>query len=265
MNGLTSDDIKTHGAGKLDVILKIVNPYDKTGVPLDKKVSEAFMRLHLWVWASVTGVTTVSPSYNTFGAHGWGYQASPYVFTDGKPIPAINSLFSSRIFKPQGETYTTASTTYLRGYAANLHMGGDYYGNSGEATWQFRNDNTFQDSWTDAKKRSELMSILSAGTGNSIFEFRTPANQNVTWPDFYGPGESYTETIEGLNSILGGDKYFYRQSGTRLYYDPTGPEYKYVYGATNIGTNKLFVIYIGETSLAINPYFFDPARGYVNP
>ena len=71
--------------------------------------------------------------------------------------------------------------------------------------------------------------------------------------------------IEGLNSILGGDKYFYRQSATRLYYDPSGPAYNYVYGDEATGTNKLFVIYIGETSLAINPYFFDPARGYVNP
>lgn len=265
MNGLTSDDITTHGAGKLDVILKIVNPYDKTGVTLDKKVSEAFMRLHLWVWASVTEVTQIHPSYSSGSSQGWAYKVTPYVFTDGKPISAISGLFSKNIFKPQGETYTTASTTYLRGYAANLSMGGDYYGNKGEATWQFRNDNIFQTDWSDAKKRSELMKVLSASTGNSIFEFRMPVNQSVTWPDFYGPSQSYTETIEGLNSILGGDDYCYRQSATRLYYDPSGPAHTYVSGSTSQGQNKLFVIYIGETSLAINPYFFDPARGYVNP
>jgi len=265
MNGLTSDDITTHGAGKLDVILKIVNPYDKTGVTLDKKVSEAFMRLHLWVWASVTEVTQIHPSYSSGASTGWAYKATPYVFTDGKPIPAISSLFTRNIFKPQGETYTTASTTYLRGYAANLSMGGDYYGNKGEATWQFRNDNLFQSDWQDAKKRSELMKVLSSSTGNSIFEFRMPVNQSVTWPDFYGQGQSYTENIEGLNSILGGEDYFHRQSPTRLYYDPSGPAHTYVSGYASEGTNKLFVIYIGETSLAINPYFFDPARGYVNP
>lgn len=94
-----------------------------------------------------------------------------------------------------------------------------------------------------------------------------PVNQEVTWPDFYGPGQSYKETIEGLDSILDaeGSEHFHRQSATKLYYDPTGFQYKYVYGETTQGTNKLFVIYIGETSLAINPYFFDPARGYVNP
>ena len=144
-------------------------------------------------------------------------------------------------------------------------MGGDYYGNKGEATWQFRNDNIFQTDWSDAKKRSELMKVLSASTGNSIFEFRRANNESVTWPDFYGPGESYTETIEGLNSILGGDDYFFRQSPTRLYYDPAGPAHTYVSGSSAQGQNKLFVIYSGETSLAINPYFFDPARGYVNP
>ena len=265
MNGLTSDDITTHGAGKLDVILKIVNPYDKTGVTLDKKVSEAFMRLHLWVWASVTETTQIHPSYSGGSSQGWTYKATPYVFTDGKPISAISSLFSRNIFKPQGETYTTASTTYLRGYAANLSMGGDYYGNKGEATWQFRNDNLFQTDWSDARKRSELMSVLSSNTGNSIFEFRRANNESVTWPDFYGPGQSYTENIEGLNSIIGGDDYCYRQSATRLYYDPSGPAHTYVSGSTSQGQNKLFVIYIGETSLAINPYFFDPARGYVNP
>ena len=265
MNGLTSDDITTHGAGKLDVILKIVNPYDKTGVTLDRKVSEAFMRLHLWVWASVTEATQIHPSYSSGSSQGWAYKVTPYVFTDGKQISAISSLFTRNIFKPQGETYTTASTTYLRGYAANLSMGGDYYGNKGEATWQFRNDNLFQSDWQDAKKRSELMKVLSSSTGNSIFEFRMPVNQSVTWPDFYGPGQSYTENIEGLNSILGGDDYFHRQTATRLYYDPTGPAHKYVYDNEDVGTNKLFVIYIGETSLAINPYFFDPARGYVNP
>ena len=265
MNGLTSDDITTHGAGKLDVILKIVNPYDKTGVTLDKKVSEAFMRLHLWVWASVTEATQIHPSYSSGSSQGWAYKVTPYVFTDGKQISAISSLFTRNIFKPQGETYTTASTTYLRGYAANLSMGGDYYGNKGEATWQFRNDNLFQSDWQDAKKRSELMKVLSSSTGNSIFEFRMPVNQSVTWPDFYGPGQSYTENIEGLNSILGGDDYFHRQTATRLYYDPSGPAHTYVYDNADIGTNKLFVIYIGETSLAINPYFFDPARGYVNP
>lgn len=265
MNGLTSNDIKTHGAGQLDVILKIVNPYDKTGVTLDRKVSEAFMRLHLWVWASVTEVTQIHPSYSSGASTGWSYKATPYVFTDGKPISAINSLFTRNIFKPQSETYTTASTTYLRGYSANLSMGGDYYGNKGEATWQFRNDNLFQTDWSDAKKRSELLSVLCADTGNSIFEFRTRANQEVTWPDFYGPGQSYKETIEGLDSILGGSDYYHRQSATRLYYDPSGPAHTYVSGSTAEGTNKLFVIYIGETSLAINPYFFDPARGYVNP
>lgn len=265
MNGLTSDDIVTHGAGKLDVILKIVNPYDKTGVTLDKKVSEAFMRLHLWVWASVTEATQIHPSYSSGSSQGWAYKVTPYVFTDGKPISAISSLFTRNIFKPQGETYTTASTTYLRGYAANLSMGGDYYGNKGEATWQFRNDNLFQTDWQDAKKRSELMKVLSSSTGNSIFEFRRANNENVTWPDFYGPGQSYTENIEGLNSIIGGDDYCYRQSATRLYYDPSGPAHTYVSGSTSQGQNKLFVIYIGETSLAINPYFFDPARGYVNP
>ncbi len=144
-------------------------------------------------------------------------------------------------------------------------MGGDYYGNKGEATWQFRNDNLFQTDWSDAKKRSELLSVLCADTGNSVFEFRRANNESVTWPDFYGQGQSYTENIEGLNSILGGDDYCYRQSATRLYYDPSGPAHTYVSGSTSQGQNKLFVIYIGETSLAINPYFFDPARGYVNP
>lgn len=231
------------------------------------------MRLHLWVWASVTEVTQIHPSYSSGSSQGWSYKATPYVFTDGKPISAINSLFTKNIFKPQSETYTTASTTYLRGYAATLSMGGDYYGNKGEATWQFRNDNLFQTDWSDAKKRSELMSVLCADTGNSVFEFRMPVNQEVTWPDFYGPSQSYKETIEGLNSIIvgpgtsteDGSEYFHRSSPTRLYYDPSGPEHKYVSGNVDVGTNKLFVIYIGETSLAINPYFFDPARGYVNP
>lgn len=265
MNGLTSEDIVTHGAGKLDVVLKIVNPYNPTGATLDKKVSEAFMRLHLWVWASVTEVTKIAPPYVSGSAQGWAYKAFPYVFTDGKPITAINGLFNKTIFKPQAETYTNASTTYLRGYAASVSMGGDYYGRKGEAVWQFRNDNTFQDSWSDAKKRSELMGVLSAVSGNSVFTFRATSNENMTWPDYYGPGQPYTETITGLNSILGGDNYFYRANSTTLYYDPSGAQYKYTIDPTNYGTNKLFVIHIGETTLAINPYFFDPANGYVNP
>ncbi len=264
MNGLTSDDVKTHSAGLFNVILKIVNPFNSSSPTMDKIVSQAYMRLHLYVWASVTGVTTTSPGYSSSGP-GWVYQAYPYVFTDGKRIMGLDNFFTSKyVIRPQAETYTKASTTYFRGSGAELRLGGDYYGTAAESVWQFRNDNTFSTTSTDAQRRSELMSALSTNEGNSVFLFRTSNSETVNFPDYYGPGQANSITYSGLNSVLGSD-YYHRESSTCLYYDPSGPAYTYTVAPTGQGTSKLFVIHIGETALVSNPYFFDPNNGFVNP
>ncbi len=264
MNGLTCDDIKTHSAGLINVVLKVVNPFNSSSPTLDKIVSQAYMRLHLWVWASVTGVSTIYPGYSE--TQGWAYHAYPYMFTDNKPIwPLENLIRHKSIIRPQQETYTSASTTYLRGSGASLNFGGDYYGDAPEMTWQFRNDNLFNDSSTEAEKRAKLMTTLSTNEGNSVFLFRISDNQTVNYPDFHGPGQSENVTYPGLDSVLGGSDYYHRESATCLYYDPSGSAHTYVHGDPGMGTNKLFVIYIGETVLCSNPYFFDPNKGYVNP
>lgn len=262
MNGLTSEDINVHSAGRLGVILKIVNPYDPTGVTLDKVVSTAHMRLHLWVWASVRGVQVVNPSYDSFGQHGWGYTASPYVFTDGKPVAALQQLFSSNVLQPHAETYTTSGTTYFRGEAVNMSFSGDYYGYKGEAVWQFRNDHIFSDESSDAQKRTQLRNVLSTVEGNSVFVFRMMDSKSVTYPDFYGPGEAQTLTFDGLNTILGGDSYASRDGDWTLYYDPSGSYNTYKISPVGVPENKLFVFHIGGSALATNPYFFDPSLGF---
>lgn len=255
MNGLTASDMNCHSAGKIDVVLKIVNPYDKDGATLDKIVSDAYMQLHLWVWASVGDVQQMTPGYVTSNV-GWAYTASPYVFTDGKPVDAITTLFQSNLLESAAETYTNASTTYYRGEAANMSFSGDYYGYKGAAAWQFRDDDLFDNAGSDAEKRHVLMNVLSTIHSGSVFTFRTANDKSVYYPNLYGTGSDGIINLEGLNSTLGSDT-FYRPDAMTLYYAPS-TDYK----TSENPTDKLFVLHIGNSALSTSQYFFDPQLGF---
>lgn len=253
MAGLKEGDIISHNAGKIDVVLQIVNPYNESSPALDKKVAEAYVKLHLYIWSAAYGPTVYSQPYSPGKSHGWAYGAYPFAYTEGKTIHGLENagygqFFAKSLLKAANETNTTISTTELVQSTQGASTGTisrSINNRTGMATWRFRNDDAFSDSQTEAQRKAALMRALSHENAHGwSFIFKSASGN------------------DGLNALLGSGTYF-RQDETTLYYDPSGNENRYTYvpGGHVTTTDKLFVIHIGNSELRY-PYYFDTANGF---
>ena len=254
MAGLSEGDIVSHNAGKIDVVLQIVNPYNESSPVLDKKVAEAYVKLHLFIWSAAYGPEVYPEPYDSHKSHGWCFGAYPFAYTEGKKIYGLESagygnFFNRKVLKASREAYTTLSTAEL---VESTHQGASMgvisrsiQSRAGMATWRFRNDEAFSDSQTEAQRKTALMHAVSRDDAHGwTFVFKNASG------------------TDGLNDILGKDTY-HRQDETTLYYDPSGDRnlYTYVPGGHAATTDKLFVIHIGTSELR-HPYYFDTANGF---
>ena len=275
MKDMTESQVKTHNAGKIDVVLRITNPFNDESPSLDKKVAEAYVKLHLYVWPAPYEVSTSPHPWCSVTGHGWTYSVFPYCYTGGKRVPGLDGrgFWSKEILLPATESY---STTFLVGGAASIGSitrdddrsdGVQYI--YGSATYQFRDNSIFSDNDSQSRKMSKLMDFMSSNhMSGSPFTLR-PASSDVVRNELRrsepasGGGWTYVYdnniTYQSLNTVLGSAT-FHRANEYTLYYDPTGSDYKYTYddGTAEVNrTNKLFVIHISgnNVGMAENHYF----------
>ena len=274
MKNMEESDVKTHNAGKIDVVLRIINPFNDASPSLDKKVAEAYVKLHLYVWPAPYEVVPVSPAWRSVTGHGWGYSAFPFCYTNGKTVYALDGsgFFSKPILLPATETHTTISAAFLKGMAASVGAISRDAGRSsyvGSATYQFYSNDAFSDSDTKTRRLNMLLGYMSDNQSTSPFMLRAPTDykrneiryseqMGMRWQPYYENDVAY----DGLNKVLGSAT-FYRADDYTLYYDPTGNERKYTYAETGANpetTDKLFVIHIGGNTMGIrHGHYFDPA------
>ncbi len=266
MKDLVEGDIRTHNAGKVGIVMRIINPYNSASPSLDRMVAEAFVRLHLFVWPAVVDVSSCSPGYGTGASSGWNYSAFPYCYTEGKRIAGLDKygFWNKEILLPAAETYTSISTTFIITSSAGTgRIGVDYSPMSSPTVWQFRN-NSYFNGYNDTQRKKKLMTALSSvnSTTSEPFTFRRTTSE--TRSEMNPDGSMHQSTYEGLTPLLGNNTY-YRQDSRTLFYDPTGNSYLYTYpqGTEPDKTDKLFVIHIGAISSGVGiKYYFDPARGF---
>ncbi|MBQ4389803.1 MAG: DUF4906 domain-containing protein [Bacteroidales bacterium] len=276
MKDMTESQVKTHNAGKIDVVLRIINPFNDESPSLDKKVAEAYVKLHLYVWPAPHEVSTSPHPWCSVTGHGWTYSVFPYCYTGGKTVPGLDGrgFWSKEILLPATESY---STTFLVGGAASIgsitrddDRSDGVQSIYGSATYQFRDNSIFSDDDSNARKMSKLMDFMSSNhMSGSPFTLR-PASSDVVRNELRrsepasGGGWTYVYdnniTYQSLNSVLGSAT-FYRANEYTLYYDPTGNERVYTYreGSHLETTDKLFVIHIcGNVVGLAECHYFHP-------
>ena len=276
MKDMTESQVKTHNAGKIDVVLRIINPFNDASPSLDKKVAEAYVKLHLYVWPAPYRVSDTYPFHSVSG-HGWAYSVFPYCYTGGKRVPGLDGrgFWGKGILIPATESY---STTFLIGGAASTgsitrddDRSDGVQSIYGSASYQFRDNSIFSDDDSQSRKMSKLMDFMSSNhMSASPFTLRS-ASSDVVRDEYTGRSwqstgagsgwddEKYSRTYDCLNTVLGSAT-FYRANEYTLYYDPTGSDYKYTYavaGSNPETTDKLFVIHIGGNNVGMteNHYF----------
>lgn len=277
MKDMTESQVKTHNAGKIDVVLRIINPFNDESPSLDKKVSEAYVKLHLYVWPAPYEVSTSPHPWCSLTGHGWAYSVFPYCYTGGKRVPALDGrgFWGKEILLPATNSY---NVTFLVGGGASIgSITRDDDGSDGvqsiygSATYQFRDNSIFSDDDSNARKMSKLMDFMSSNhMSGSPFTLR-PASSDVVRDELRrselasGGGWTYVYdknvTYQSLNSVLGSAT-FHRADEYTLYYDPTGSERKYTYaeaGSSPNTTDKLFVIHIcGNVVGLAECHYFHP-------
>lgn len=266
MKDLVEGDIRTHNAGKVNVVMRIINPYNSTSPSLDRMVAEAFVRLHLFVWPAAVDVSSCSPGYGNNASSGWNYSAYPYCYTEGKRIAGLDKygFWNKEILLPAAETYTSITTTFIMTSSAGTgRIGVDYSSMSSPTVWQFR-DNSIFNGYNETQRKKKLMTALSTVNSTSYEPFTFRRTTSETRSEMNPDGSMHQSSYEGLTALLGNNTY-YRQDARTLFYDPTGNSYLYTYpqGTEPDRTDKLFVIHIGAISSGVGiKYFFDPSRGF---
>ncbi|MBR1782736.1 MAG: DUF4906 domain-containing protein [Bacteroidales bacterium] len=270
MAGLKDGDIVTHNAGKIDVVMQVVNPYNSDSPTLDQNVATAYVRLHLYVWPAVYNISRTEPWHDNTGS-GWTYSAFPYCYTEGKTIKGLRDFWSKQTLIPATETWTSASTTILKGTAAGTGQISTSLSARGSATWQWYNNDVFNSNSTDSQRKAQMLSIMSDVNTSMPFTFRSrndisrnewagrsDRNYDNSWND-----QMISQSYRGLNSVLGADTY-YRPSEQVLYYDPSGSAYTYTYpGENKSSTDKLFVFHLAHQVYSLNKcYYFDSSFGF---
>ena len=275
MKDMTESQVKTHNAGKIDVVLRIINPFNDASPSLDKKVAEAYVKLHLYVWPAPYEVRDTYPFHSVSG-HGWAYSVFPYCYTGGKRVPALDGrgFWGRGILLPTKESYNTTSLIGSSASSGSITRDDDRSDGVqaiyGSASYQFRDNSIFSDDDSKAQKMSKLMDFMSSNhMSASPFTLR-PASSDVVRDEYTGRSwqstgaesswddEKYSRTYDCLNTVLGSAT-FYRANEYTLYYDPTGSSYVYTYdkGLNGDTTDKLFVIHIcgNNVGMAENHYF----------
>ena len=239
MAGKTSANLVEHGAGEILAGVRVMCPHDDSY--LERDIAKAYMRLHLFVFASVKGPTQQgSLNYNAT-------EIFPYAPTDSAKILGLTSLgfYTKSIIQRQDAIYTNKGT--LSRYSGSAYEGGISFdsqagtSSAGPTCYVLPGISNYGSNLNDARR--ELIS--SFNIVSDPYNFKSPSE---------------------LNSILGAEgTYYVRPDPFTLYYDPTGSQKKYSRG--NDDTRMLFVLHIaGGNSMVtgLRPVFFDPAF-YPNP
>ena len=235
MKGRTAENLKTHNAGKFNVVLQVVNPYDPTGARLSQVVADAYMRLHVYV----TSQMTVGPELHRTSGPGapednyWTFGCCP-ITTTSDYIPSLTRDLEERvILKNADEINSSISQGFYSGAGAAatlINKNVPFY-------FSFRNKEAF-----NGMSQSEAKIGLRNTFNNYATNPFTLANTSV------------------LTSSLGADTY-YRDGAFKLYYDPTGKACTYTYPETSEASNRyqLFVIHLfdGAGVLDRGCYYFD--------
>ena len=270
MKDLGDNDIETHNAGKVNVVMRVMNPFNEASPSLDNTVATAYVRLHLYIWPRAYAIEACSPGYGSSSpASGWKYSAYPYCYTEGHRVKGLDkyNFWEKSVILPAAETLTGKGTTfYYTPYLSLAYgrIGTDYQHSTAPIYWQFHNNEAWPTNSSTLALHQGLMEALSGYADSSTpFVFR-PTN-NTSRTQEYPNATTYTENIEGLNSILE-ENTFYRPDDRTLYYDPTGTTGTYTYDkGSDPRTDKLFVIHIHDGALHIGTvYYFDPTWLNVN-
>ena len=269
MTGLEDKDVHTRSAGKVDVVMQVVNPYNSASPTLDLRVANAYVRLHLYVWPAAYDVMTVSPAFHDGTRSGWGYSTFPYCYTDGKSILGLESFWEKQTLISATEVHTKSTTALLKSNSASMgKISRDLYA-SGQAVFQFYNNAIFDSYSSESARKDALMTELKGLQVSMPFTFRKATdesrNEIVSWEQ---NGSSWdnrydSKRYDGLNTVLGTGT-FYRYSDDILYYDPSGSQYKYSYSGDGVDpryTGKLFVIHLADGRFS-RCYYFDTFFGF---
>lgn len=228
MYGKTSDDITEHGAGLILAEVRFVNPHD--GSYIERVIAEAYMRLHLFVFASVTGPYKHESLYDN------ALEIYPYSPTDGKHIIALENLgFYSRSIIERQDAITTGKGSITR-FGGSAYEGGIMFDNQ-RAVHGAPGASAYVLSESNLNYKSKNDLRLSFAGASIAYKFKS---------------------LGELDGILGTRSLYYdRTDDFTLCYDPTGDEGRYSRQDSNYpDSEKLFVLHVIPT------FFFDPANGF---
>lgn len=232
MEGISKSDITTHGAGKINMLMRIHNTHDDSY--LEWKIAEAWMRLHVYVWPVAYPPQNYhysgTETYSELSTADWCFSVSLWAPV-GNAIGLYELFSGTALTKPEDEIY---NGVFIAGSAAaNAGMINQYQSTTGSCTWGIighRNVNT----------ANELRSFLS--DSSLPYVFKSQGQLDAQAPDV-----------------------FYRASSTVLYMDPSGSEGRYSKGS-DPNTSKLFVINlttdISAVGIRSNIYYFGKENGF---
>ena len=232
MKGRTAENLQTHNAGKFNVVLQVVNPYDPTGERLSQIVADAYMRLHIYVTTKVTAGPEIHTTEGPGASYGqyWTYGCNA-ITTTSDYIPGLSGILEVKEFiEPSSEINSSISQGFFSGGGAGMRR----INVISPIYFSFRNQSAFNN-MTDAEAKRGLRNAL-ASSGTSPFTFKTNSE---------------------LNNELGTNT-FYREDAVTLWYDWTSTG-TYSYGSSTDNRRRLFVIHLfpGTWGVDRQCYYFD--------
>ncbi len=234
MKGKTKSDITTHGAGKINMLMRIHNIHDHSY--LECKIAEAWMRLHIYIWPVAYAPepyhpTGTGPYASNLASADWCFSASLWAPV-GNHLPAMNFIFEGHtITEPQEEIYGGVFLAYQSAITAGIIN--ETESRSGTVSWGIAGHRAIN-------TPSALREFLYETT--APFLFKKSSDLNAMLPDA-----------------------FYRYSPTILYFDPSGSEKRYSHGTGD--SSKLFVLYLmggseGGSGVRGRVYYFGQENGF---
>lgn len=233
MEGKTKDDITTHGAGRINILMQIHNIHDDSY--LESLIGWAYMRLHVYIWPVVFPPTSYHFSGSTSDPYASELATADYAFSSLLWAPVDNCLldFSGMdIVVPQDEIYNgvfIAGTSGLMPGAISKTIPSTA-GSGGRVTWAIIGHRTVDTA-------ASLKEFLNSTSDPYIYK-----SQGVIDPSY---------------------NYYYRYSGYLMYYDPSGT------GKYSKGTGadaKLYVLHLtdGPHTEVSNShiYYYNHAYGF---
>ena len=238
MKGVKREDITTHGAGKLRVMVRIRNPWD--GSYLERQVGEAFMRLHIFAWPIVDGP---SPAVTNEGISSGSFSMGLYAPVEHYTAPLNRLLKGSggRLYvaEPEKELwFNGANYTAPISYEHDVHIGTtEQKAIMATPYWYLPEDWAYLGQMDSQSAMRTFKELLGHGM-QFPFKFKSEGKLNEIAKDCWYRADRYT-----------------------LYYDPTGKEYEYSYNREGLNKDKdgkLFVIYLGDPSSSMAKFIYFP-------